>query len=66
MIAEARSDWYFILDGDEIYNPEALDALEDEVIGRVVDQVLDVESERLQVRVVGHKSLAFGVGNILT
>ena len=31
MIAEARSDWYFILDGDEIYNPEALDALADEM-----------------------------------
>ena len=27
MIAEAMSDWYFIVDGDEVYTPEALDAL---------------------------------------
>jgi glycosyltransferase involved in cell wall biosynthesis len=27
MIAETMSDWYFILDGDEIYTPESMDAL---------------------------------------
>ena len=32
MIAEARSEWYFILDGDEVYNPESLDALSDEMV----------------------------------
>jgi hypothetical protein len=27
MIAEARSEWYFILDADEIYSPSSLDAI---------------------------------------
>jgi len=32
MIAEARSEWYFILDGDEVYTPQSLDALADEMV----------------------------------
>lgn len=31
MIAEARSEWYFILDGDEVYSQPGLDALADEM-----------------------------------
>lgn len=29
MIAEARSDWYFILDGDEVYSTHGVDGIQD-------------------------------------
>lgn len=32
MIAEAQTDFYYILDGDEVYSPESLDSLEQQFI----------------------------------